>query len=375
MHRSGTSLAASAFGRAGLALGKRLNGPGFGNPRGHFEDADVWRLHEEMLAAAGLTAFSAGDDFVPPLGNGFVARARSLVAARAGQRAWGWKDPRTCLFLDLWQPLVPRAGWLVLYRHPVDVVLSLLRRGTEPELWMEPRLAFASWVVHNRRLLDFVKRHRERCFVAQVPALAADLEGVVARVAVRFALPLEPANAAAPLAVEELAPSLSARERPAWERVVPDALDLYRDLDEIADLPGPPEEARDDDETGGERAPVSAAGRERARPELRLSEALLFELLAATVLRNQQRAAAEGFAVALEEERVGRAAEQEELRREQQRTDELRHRLLELEDRVRDAATRRDELAATLAAVERSRGFRFVNGWWRLAARLRRGGG
>ncbi|HXT21102.1 MAG TPA: hypothetical protein VN923_10150 [Thermoanaerobaculia bacterium] len=378
MHRSGTSLAASAFGRAGLALGSRLNGAGAGNPRGHFEDLDVWRLHEEMLAAAGHDAFSAGDDFQPPLSNGFVERARAFVAARAGQAAWGWKDPRTCLFLDLWQPLVPGAAWLVLYRHPADVVLSLLRRDTEPELRAEPRLAFESWAVHNRRLLAFVERHRDRCFVAQAPALASDLEGLVARVAERFALPLEPAQAASVLAADELARSLAEPERPAWERVVPEALELYRRLDALADLPGRPATEQDADEPEA-ATPASAAARERARPELRLSEALLYDLCEARALRRQQRAAAEAFAAALEEERAQSASLRQELvlardrvGESEGRADELRHRLLEMAARVDDAAARRDELAAALAAVERSRSFRLVAGWWRLVARLRR---
>ncbi|HET9766670.1 MAG TPA: hypothetical protein VFS60_07475 [Thermoanaerobaculia bacterium] len=412
MHRSGTSLAASVLGRAGLDLGSRLNGPGPGNRRGHFEDVEIWRLHEEMLAAAGHTAFSAGDDFAPPLGNGFVTRAKALVAARAGQRAWGWKDPRTCLFLDLWEPLVPGAGWLFLYRHPVDVVLSLLRRNTDPDLSRDPQLAFESWAVHNRRMLAFVERYRERCFLAQTPALAADLGGFVARVGERFALPLEPAGAAELLVTGELASSVPERERLPWARVIVEALELYARLEEIADLPGGPAPA---DEAEGEAEPQSTAAQARTRPELRLSEALLYDLLEVRTLRRQQRATAEAFARALDDERaqadaarhleaaarhreavarneeagwrhreaVARneeanarhreAAVREELRRGEMRASELEHRLAEMEARWRDAASRREELAAALSAVERSRSFRLVSSWWRLAS-ARRGG-
>jgi len=411
MHRSGTSLAASVLRRAGLDLGSRLNGPGPGNRHGHFEDADIWRLHEEMLAAAGHTAFSAGDDFAPPLGNGFVKRAGALVAARAGQRAWGWKDPRTCLFLDLWEPLVPGAGWLFLYRHPVDVVLSLLRRNTDPDLSRDPQLAFDSWAVHNRRVLAFVERCRERCFLAQMPAMAADLGGFVARMAERFALPLEAAGAAELLVTGELASSVPESERPPWGRVVVEALELYRRLEEIADLPGGAA-AADDAERQPE--PQSAAVQARTRPELRLSEALLYDLLEVRTLRRQQRATAEAFARALDDERaqadaarhleaaarhreavarneeagarhreaVARneeanarhreAAVREELKRGQMRASELEHRLAEMEARWRDAASRRDELAATLSAVERSRSFRVVSNFWRFASPLRR---
>ena len=39
-------------------------GPAPGNWRGHFEDSDFYQLQEEMLAAGGVTALTADDDFV-----------------------------------------------------------------------------------------------------------------------------------------------------------------------------------------------------------------------------------------------------------------------------------------------------------------------
>jgi hypothetical protein len=376
MHRSGTSLAASALRQAGLQLGSRLNGPGPGNPRGHFEDLDVWRLPEEMLAAAGETAFSAGDDFQAPRGDGFERRAAALVAARAGQRAWGWKDPRTSLFLDFWEPLVPRASYLILYRHPVDVVLSLLRRNTQPELREEPRLAFRAWTVHNRRLLALLDRHRERCFVAQAPAFGADLEGLVRRVGEYFGLPLDAAGVRSLFAPEELAASLPAAQRPPWERVVPEALELYQELEDVADLRGTPEApaaAAADEEDA-----VDDAASPRARPEMRLSEHLLYDVLEQRTLRRQQRTAAEAFAAALEEKRGELAGTQDKLTAEHARSTELERRLAaeharaeRLERRLGEMAAHRDQLGSTLATIERSRSFALLAGWWRLAGRVR----
>jgi hypothetical protein len=378
MHRSGTSLAASVLRHAGLDLGRRMNGPGPGNPRGHFEDFDVWQLHEEMLAAAGHTAFSAGDDFTAPLVDGFAARAAALVAARAGERPWGWKDPRTCLFLDFWEALLPAASYLVLYRHPADVVLSLLRRNTEPSLNADPRLAFEAWTVYNRRLVDWCTRDRARCFVAQAPALAVDLDDWVRRVAGRFGLPLQPDGAATLFAPAELAAAVPEARRPPWERVIPEALDLYRRLDAIADLPAAPSAPPLAAET-----PREEAAGQRAPAEVRLSEWLLYDLLQAHAVRRQQTAAAEAFAVALEQERAaasevaaaleeerGRsAALRQELVREHEEAAVLRQRLVESAARHHQAMARRDELAATLTKIERSRSFRLVAAWWRIARR------
>jgi hypothetical protein len=236
MHRSGTSLVASVLAEAGLDIGLRGDvGLGVGQPRGHFEDRDFYHLHEAILAASGRSCFTADEasrDGIPPE---LEARARALVAARADRPFWGWKNPRTCLFLELWERLLPAARYLLLYRHPVDVALSLWRRNTDPELQRDPRLAFRSWEHHNRRLLALRDRHPERCFVAHAPALAADLAGFVRRLRARLALPLRDGDFQALYDPEELAPSCQP-PRSAWEGLIPEALALYDRLEGIADL-------------------------------------------------------------------------------------------------------------------------------------------
>jgi len=343
MYRSGTSLAARVVRLAGVDMGRRVNGYDPARPEDGFEDLEIQRFHEDMLAAAGQTSFSAGEDFAPPRGDVFARRAAALLAARLGPRSWGWRDPKTCLFLDLWQPLVPEASYLFLYRHPVDVVLSLLRRDTEPELRADPRAALRAWVVHNRRLLDFACRHRTRCFVTQAPAITDDVEGFVGRLAQRFKLPLRPPRLDLVSSPEgDSSPPL---KRPPWERVIPEALEIYQHLDEIADRPvRPPTPA------------VSAAARRGSSPspaseEVSLSESLLYDLLEAHGLRRQQRSSAETFAAALEEERGQLATVREELAAEQARA---------------------AELAETLDAITSTRAFGLISRWWRIASRLRR---
>lgn len=263
MHRSGTSLVMSLLHQAGLDVGRDVTGVGRGNPRGHFEDRDFYRLHEEMLAAAGESCFSVGDGFEPPKSAGFEQRARTLIAQRAALPLWGWKDPRTCLFLDFWQALLPEARYLFVYRHPVDVVLSLWRRNNDPELQQDPWLAIHAWEVYNRRLLAFRERHPGRTFLAQVPGLTADFDGLLRRLRDELAVPLHAASGDALFVPEELAPLTP--ESLEWERVIPGALALYRQLEESADLP-----AR---EAGTQRQPA------RERDMLQTSESLLCTLL------------------------------------------------------------------------------------------------
>ncbi|MDP4350266.1 hypothetical protein QSG17_25820, partial [Escherichia coli] len=56
--------------------------------------------------------------------------AAALIAVRAGRGSgWGWKDPRTTLFLDFWSEFLPDARYLLVFRRPWEVVDSLFRRN------------------------------------------------------------------------------------------------------------------------------------------------------------------------------------------------------------------------------------------------------
>jgi hypothetical protein len=241
MHRSGTSLVASAFRAAGIDVGSDLLGADEGNPRGHFEDRDFVRLHEEMLVTTGETWLTGTPGRSSDVRPDLVARAQSLVAARSEIDQWGWKDPRTLLFLDLWDELLPEPRYLFVYRHPVDVVLSLSRRGTE--LRASPWLFLRSWITHNRALLRFFERHPGRCYLAAVPDLTSDLEGFVQSVAAKLGLALRPNGISRLFHTEELSPS-AVEPAARWERLMPDAVALYRALDALADLPTSEDDAR-----------------------------------------------------------------------------------------------------------------------------------
>jgi hypothetical protein len=258
----------------------------------------------------------------------FEERARELVAARADRPFWGWKEPRTCLFLELWERLLPQARFLFLYRHPVDVTLSLWRRNIDLELRRDPGLAFRAWELYNRRLLAFRDRHPERCFLAHTPALAADFPGFVRRLAAKLDLPLEGGDFRALYVEDELAPSCRS-PRPAWEELIPEALALYGRLEEKADLP-----------SDGE----PAAGR-RQRWLLQGSELLLYALLEA------RQGTVPPPDLAVRREFVRLRLQEEALR---QRLDTAAARIHVLEE------------------IEGSRSFAVVRAWWSLRRRLRR---
>ncbi len=190
MHRSGTSLTASLVASAGIDLGPELLGANASNPLGHFEDLGIQSFHCRALAARGVsdegyTATAHGE--VPPA---LEPVADELIAERMRPGvAWGWKEPRTTLFLDFWQERLPQARHLFVFRRPWEVADSLFRRGDETFV-TNPTFAFDVWTHYNRQILDFVRRHRSRCAIFEVSQVIADPVRVFATVRSQLDVPL-----------------------------------------------------------------------------------------------------------------------------------------------------------------------------------------
>ena len=192
MHRSGTSCVAGLLQSAGLFVGENLLGADATNPLGHFEDIEFCAFHREALRAHGLS----GDGFVAklrlePIADRYRRRAAALVEARrALMRPWGWKDPRTVLFLPLWRELLPDAHYLFVFRPPWDVVDSLFRRG-DPIFARNPAFALTVWEDTNARILDFARAFPDRVLVRELVQVAADPAALCLAVRQKLEVPID----------------------------------------------------------------------------------------------------------------------------------------------------------------------------------------
>jgi hypothetical protein len=236
MHRSGTSLLASAAQRAGVDIGSELNPATRGNLRGHFEDIEFLHFHERFMERRSVPVFSPGMDWTPGATPEEEAEARELVARQAGKPLWGFKDPRTALFLDFWNPLLPDPFYVFVFRHPVEVVLSLLRRGLDPDVLHDPWNAVRAWQVYNSRVLEFRLAHPERCVLWPLCGVAGNLEAATADLGERLGVRLSTAGLNELFQAEELHLGL-ARADLDWAAVLPEALGLHRRLLAAADRP------------------------------------------------------------------------------------------------------------------------------------------
>ena len=187
MHRSGTSLVAQTFFKAGLFLGDRLSGPSRFNPEGYFEDRDIVQFHDRVLAAHDA-AWHSPSILGKKLAVGSCHKGEIINVIQRkfhGYRVWGWKDPRAALFLSFWQEALPGAKFVLVFRNPEEVVWSLIRRGDFKTYAKNPLgqaiLALRIWTHYNKQILEFARRHPKLSLLLHVPVdlLKRDIQAIV----------------------------------------------------------------------------------------------------------------------------------------------------------------------------------------------------
>lgn len=240
MHRSATSLVASLFQRAGVQIGARLLEANSQNPRGFFEDVEFYNFHENVLHARGKPILvDRSWEYAPSAEED--AQADALIAARAQSALWGWKDPRTSLVLGFWRDKLPHAHFLLVYRHPFDVLLSLMRRN---QWYMAGLLeGLEAWYAYNCALAEFRAQYPQQALLCNCYAIVDHIQAFDACLQDRFGLRLNLDTAArdAQYQPDELRRAELSREAELiLQAVHPEAGALYARLNELADMPAAP---------------------------------------------------------------------------------------------------------------------------------------
>lgn len=172
MHRSGTSLTANWLHRCGLDLGSKLLEAGVGNAEGHFENEEIVRFHEDLLRNHGYT-------YLTPNLNRFtitendLSKAREIIRSSGKEEGWGWKDPRTCLFIrSVWQKVLPKMKVLVIYREPHEVATSIVKRYRKT--YFNPFSRRMPWMdiayIYKERLLLLLGYRQKKMYDAALHA-------------------------------------------------------------------------------------------------------------------------------------------------------------------------------------------------------------
>ena len=237
IHRSGTSLTASLFQSVGVNIGEKLVGPEYGNIRGHFEDIEFVELHKRILQSQHIDDLGSNVETKEiTVKKQQLKIAKKLIKNRQEEnekanKVWGWKDPRTTLFLNFWLQLLPDAKFVFVYRSPWEVVDSLYRRNTDEKLLEQPEKAVKMWLNYNQRILDFYQQFSGKCLIGKVDNIGKNPESFIQAVNEKFEINLPappPGNFAESLLVKDIGkttkPSLIAK-------YFPETLETYQQLE------------------------------------------------------------------------------------------------------------------------------------------------
>ncbi len=230
MHRSGTSLTASVLQSAGLHIGRKLLDQSHGASERHFENLDFFEFHKAVLRSQGVNEDGWTLQETIEVDDRFVEQAKELVAKNAVSSVWGWKEPRTTLFLEFWANLLPEAKFLLLYRFPWEVVDSLYRRG-DPIFKSQPDLAVKIWQHYNQKVINLYNNFSERCFLVNLHVLLNHLNTVIPAInqKLQFNLAVPSSTLYNPSQIHKQ--SIEGHRASLITHYFPEAVEMYRELE------------------------------------------------------------------------------------------------------------------------------------------------
>ena len=171
MHRSGTSLVSSLIYSMGYYMGPEqdLLRSNAANKFGFWEDRAFSVINRKILKKAGGHWHNPPHrDHILGAGTHFRQEISNLIQARSGMGIdWGWKDPRSCLTIEVWMEFLSEAQTRYIWtlRNPDAIADSLIRRGEilgniprHPDTQREGMRNLAD--EHNKRVYNFILRHR-----------------------------------------------------------------------------------------------------------------------------------------------------------------------------------------------------------------------
>jgi hypothetical protein len=179
MHRSATSLIARSLdGEVYMGHPNHLIPPSFDNPKGFFEDRRIVLLNDAILAKANGTwdnppsrsalkqvanectlRIKINGDVKDVMISEAIKIQLDLMYIECNDRTLGIKDPRMCLLMDLYEPHLHNAQYIMSWRSPIDIAKSLEKRSEK----FGPKMSFNDWVklvrTYNERAQEFINEN------------------------------------------------------------------------------------------------------------------------------------------------------------------------------------------------------------------------
>lgn len=238
---------ASLLAALSIDIGDHLLPADSHNQLGYFEDTGFLRFHQRVLSQLCDTkepghsdwGWTESENLDVSRFSAFRDQAQRLIGARTHKTGpWGWKDPRTTLFLDFWDSLLEEARYVLVYRFPWDVADSMQRLEAEVFL-RHPEYAYRIWTFYNSKLRDFYQEHSDKCLLVSINALKENIDGFVNLLSDKLGLTTH-ASRLEEVFQEHLFKTIGGQD-PLIDLVAgthPDCARLLSELDEMADISG-----------------------------------------------------------------------------------------------------------------------------------------
>lgn len=180
---------------------------------------------------------------VGPIWNGM---ALDLLLGNIDQEFWGWADPQAVYLLDYWKALDPQLAFVLVYDTPEQLIAQAFDEQTplSPEAL---RQATQNWSAYNAALLHFYHRNPERCLLVHAQQVRASSSAYLQQVRTRIGAPVQAdrSHANTDNAIELLPDHAAASQQDALKAYIahaltqqqPDTLQLYEELQSVANLP------------------------------------------------------------------------------------------------------------------------------------------
>lgn len=184
-HRSGTSMLAQELSNAGLFIGDKLMSPHISNADGHYEDIDFFTFHEKILALHH-TNWQYTSDKSLNIPKEYKKEMDKIITIRNEEhKEWGFKDPRSVLFLNQWCEQLDNPYTIVIYRHYEECVNSLMQREAgeitynksyDTSFWDDPTLTYRMWLSYNKKIIEHIKKNPKTSIVVSHDAVVSGFD-------------------------------------------------------------------------------------------------------------------------------------------------------------------------------------------------------
>lgn len=172
--RSGTSMTAGLFSKAGYYLGDNYLGKCHSNPKGFFEDREINQINEDILNTAVTTYPEIIRKYLFPSATFYNARwlariklgkklksdkhINERITERLSHIPFCYKDPRFSYSLPIWVPFLDgNTVFICVFRDPFKTARSIIKECKDSEalspLKMNEKLALSVWSLMYTHIL------------------------------------------------------------------------------------------------------------------------------------------------------------------------------------------------------------------------------